>query len=129
MPGGNGFAGVDDVIALDVVFHVTGWGSILSAGLTGGILLAGAAALPYDIYKGYQLAQAYGYFLPKPVPVSNTQTKATTGSSHMDCIQQLIADLKACADKYPPGPERQGCMQNARIKFRYCKGKSSGGVQ
>jgi len=120
------YAATDVLDYWPFVFRVTvAWPFLATVGLATG----DAGLLVYDAYQGYRLAQAYGHFLPKAVPVSTTQTNATTGSSHMDCVQQLIADLRACADKYPPGPERQECMQNARIKFRYCTGKSSGGVQ
>ena len=70
---GSGFgpgAAVGVITLSGVVFQVTSWASALTAGLAGGILLAGAVALPYDVYQGYHLAQAYGYLLPKAMPTT-----------------------------------------------------------
>lgn len=64
---GAGFepgAGAAAITLWGVIFTTTGWASALTAGITGGILVAGGVALPYDVYQGYRLAQAYGYFLP-----------------------------------------------------------------
>ena len=125
MPGGNGFeaAAAAGVTTLwGVVFQTTGWASAAMAGVAGGILAAGAAALPYDLYKGYQLAQAYGHFLPKATPVPSHVTAA--GSVYD--WNQFIKDLKACAEKFPIGSDAyELCTKRAKLKLDRARGKET----
>lgn len=58
-----------------LVRGITAVGSAATA--TAGLAVADVALLGYDMYQGYRLAQAYGYFLPKtktkPIPMSKPQ--------------------------------------------------------
>lgn len=49
--------------------------------------------------------------------------------SAAECWNQYIRDLKACADAYPPGPERQECYNKSKAKRDFCLGKTTGPTQ
>src|SRR5690348_168188 len=46
---------------------------------TVGLIALDAGLLAYDVYKGYQLAQAYGYLLPNPKAKPAPAPKCSTG--------------------------------------------------
>jgi hypothetical protein len=131
--GGEAFTGV--VTLPGVVFHVTSWGSLGAVAATGALAGLDLGLLGYDLYQGYRLAQAYGHFLPKPVPahpapaVPVAAHGSATGSDYMDALQQYIEDLKACTEQYPPGPGRQDCFKRAKAVFDLRTGKTPGPAQ
>ena len=131
VPGGPGmpdeFQSGAGVMDSPWIFHVTSWGWPWIVGAAaacvaepwfcvGGAILGSVIMMPSDVAHH-----------PKAVPVPST--KATTGSDFMDAIQQLAKDLKACAEQYPPGPEREECFKQATIRFRLRKAPGAGGVQ
>jgi RHS repeat-associated protein len=131
MPSGNGFLSIGDVLPWGGIIRTTTWACGLNpaACVAAGLAGADVALLGWDVYQGYRLAQAYGYFLPKAVAKPVPTTKATTGSDFMDALQQYNRDLKACAEQYPPGPARQDCFKRAKALFDLRTGKIPGPVQ
>jgi hypothetical protein len=111
-PSGNGFMpGAVATWPLTVI-KITAWGTIA----TGALAVADAALLGYDVYQGYRLAQAYGYFLPKPVPVSMSHSKTTTmHSDHPECDAQYEQDADICRKR-----RTSACWASAMERWVQC---------
>ena len=66
--------------------------------------MAGAVALPYDVYKGYQLAQAYGYGLPKGAQASRQERGLINYIARKYCVDRnALGDAIHNAKKGRPG--------------------------
>jgi Bacterial toxin 34 len=132
VPGGNGFgpeAGAAAISMPWVVFTATGWASALTAGLAGGVLVAGTVALPYDVYQGYHLAQAYGHFLPGQPMYSKGGKGNVADTGVLEKAQQMVAEglaqnicdaLEQMYNSTPPGPLRNKIK--ATQKAKGCRG-------
>jgi RHS repeat-associated protein len=79
MPDANGYATTADYLIWGGILRTTGWAcglfpeACVGAAVAGGVAGGDVALLGWDLYQGYHLAQAYGYFLPKAVPVPKAQ--------------------------------------------------------
>ena len=64
------------------------------------------------------VAVAYG---PQIVKLAKDIIKAT--GSAIDPYNQFLKDLKACTERFVPGPERDECYKQAADKFRRATGR------
>jgi RHS repeat-associated protein len=129
-PTGEGFLSGEDVLTqvwpyspwiIRVLVTACASDPVGCAVAAGAGAVAGVAVFGVS-YGGYQL---YKYLTARPVPAH----ASTTGSDFMDAVQQFIKDLKACEQQYPPGPDRDECIKQAKIKYRFRTKPVGGKVQ
>jgi hypothetical protein len=98
---------------------------------TGGVVLAGGATIGCVLVEPCGILEAIalgGVLLGAADIVHQVEQSQTTGSV-VDCWNQYAKDLKACSDKYPPGPARQECFARAKAQLDFCRGNIKGPVQ
>ena len=80
------------------VLRTTVWACGLNpaACVAAGVAGADVALLGWDLYQGYRLAQAYGHFLPKAVPVPKPQIRP-----HPPEVEKACSDVM---DQYMNNP-------------------------
>jgi len=70
--------------------------------------------LSYDVYEGYRLAQAYGYFLPEAVPVAEPAA-TENGAKEQECWAQYEADVEVCRCL-----KSRSCYDQAMQRYAAC---------
>jgi RHS repeat-associated protein len=86
---------------------------------TVGLIALDAGLLAYDVYQGYRLAQAYGYFLPKPSTKPDTAAQECKRNSKRDCDELYRTDIAFCNSLVTPG-ERAACRAQAMERYANC---------
>jgi RHS repeat-associated protein len=64
-----------------------------------------------------------GIVIYGPQIIQTVKDIAHTTGSVIDPYNQFLKDLKACTERYAPGPDRDECYKQARDKFRRATGR------